>query len=153
MVAVLPPLVGSGAHRTRGYWQVTESGNHMQGSRIAAWAVTPALVGALSFAGAGAAFAAPNDRGNDSNHNSRHVGQDRQSNLRHVNYDQDRARHGRYTNRHEVNRHNQHIRQNNRDVVVVVIVFIQWDNDNNCWVYSQQREDGHGHYVGGEFAA
>ena len=112
----------------------------MRGSRIAAWAITPPLVGALSLTGVGAAFAGTSG-GNDSNHSSKHS----------VSYNQDRDRQGHYTSRHEVSRHHKHIKKQDNSVdIVVVIVYIQWDNDNNCWVHSEQRVDNHGRNLGGE---
>jgi hypothetical protein len=123
----------------------------MRGSRIAAWAITPPLVTVLSLSGASAAFAAPNGGGHDSNHNSGRVSSDRQmnnDNSRHGSYN----RQGHYTGKRVFSRHNKEIRENNRVVVVVMIVYIQWDNDNNCWVYSQQEVDSHGYNRGGEVA-
>jgi hypothetical protein len=128
----------------------------MQGRRIAAWAVTPALVGALSFTGASAAFAS-GSAGYDS-HSRPSVSQ--HSSFRDASHPYFKPgvrfqpeRQARYSNKEEVNRFNRHIKQGNRDVVVVVIVFIQWDNDNNCWVRSEQQQDGYGHNFGGERSA
>ena len=103
----------------------------MRGSRIAALAITPPLVGALSLTGASAAFAG-NGGGNDSNHSSK----------RSVSYNQDQNRQGHYTSKHEVSRHHKHIKKHDNSVdVVLVVVYLQFDNTNNCWVYSEKQVD------------
>ena len=116
---------------------------------MAAWALTPLLVGALAFTGTSAAFAS-GPGPNVSQHNSI-------KDAKHPNFKQgvrfQKERQARYSDRHEVSRHEQNIRQGNRVVVVVVIVYIQWDNDNNCWVRSQRQVDNQGHYLGNEVAA
>jgi hypothetical protein len=114
---------------------------------MAAWALTPPLAGALAFTGVGVASASSpkpsvSQHIKDFNHPNFKGG---------VHFQKERQ--ARYSDRHVVSRHNQQIRQGNRVVVVVVIVYIQWDNDNNCWVRSQRQVDTHGHYLGNEVAA